>query len=60
MRKLFDEGVIGFIAGGNPAKARFLLPVGGVEESDIETVFPILERVLVEFADAEAAKKGKA
>ncbi|MDB5103513.1 MAG: 4-aminobutyrate aminotransferase family protein [Fibrobacteres bacterium] len=53
LRKLFDEGVIGFIAGGKPAKARFLLPVGGVEESDIDIVFPILERVLSEFAEAE-------
>lgn len=67
LRKLFDAGVIGFIAGGIPAKARFLLPVGGIEESDIDAAFPILERVLVEFAASEAsvaaagaAGKGKA
>jgi 4-aminobutyrate aminotransferase-like enzyme len=52
LKNLFDAGVIGFIAGGKPAKARFLLPVGGVEEADIEAVFPVLERVLVETADA--------
>jgi 4-aminobutyrate aminotransferase-like enzyme len=57
LKNLFEAGVIGFIAGGKPAKARFLLPVGGVDEADIETVFPILERVLVETA---AALKGGA
>ena len=54
LRKLFDEGVIGFIAGDKIAKARFLLPVGGTEEADIDAAFPILERVLTEFAAAEA------
>lgn len=57
LKNLFDAGVIGFIAGGATAKARFLLPVGGVEESDIEAVFPILERVLVETAGAGVAER---
>jgi hypothetical protein len=56
--------VIGFIAGGTPAKARFLLPVGGVEEADIDAAFPILERVLIEAGSeggtAEAAGKTRA
>ncbi len=56
LRNLFDAGVIGFIAGANPAKARFLLPVGGVEEADIDIVFPILERVLAESAGNDGAK----
>lgn len=64
LKNLFDAGVIGFIAGGTPAKARFLLPVGGVEEADIEAVFPILERVLIETAEAQgkagAGKKAEA
>jgi 4-aminobutyrate aminotransferase-like enzyme len=54
LKNLFEAGVIGFIAGGTPAKARFLLPVGGVEEADIDAAFPILERVLIETAAAEA------
>ncbi len=54
LRKLFDAGVIGFIAGENPARARFLLPVGSTETSDIDAAFPIIERVLLETA-AEAA-----
>ncbi|HKP94228.1 MAG TPA: aminotransferase class III-fold pyridoxal phosphate-dependent enzyme [Fibrobacteria bacterium] len=60
LRKLFEAGVIGFIAGDKTAKARFLLPVGGVEESDIDAAFPILERVLSDFAAAEAAAPGPA
>lgn len=53
LKKLFEAGVIGFIAGGTPAKARFLLPVGGIEEADIDAAFPIVERVLAETAAAE-------
>lgn len=48
LKNLFEAGVIGFIAGGTPAKARFLLPVGGIEEADIDAAFPIIERVLIE------------
>ena len=51
LKNCFEAGVIGFIAGGKPAKARFLLPVGGVEEADIDVAFPILERVLIETAE---------
>ena len=54
LKNLFEAGVIGFIAGEAPAKARFLLPVGGMEAADIDAAFPILERVLAETA-AEAA-----
>ena len=54
LHKLFDAGVIGFIAGESPARARFLLPVGSTEPSDIDAAFPILERVLLE-TGAEAA-----
>ncbi len=52
LKNLFEAGVIGSIAGGTPAKARFLLPVGGIEESDIDAASPIVERVLVETAGA--------
>jgi 4-aminobutyrate aminotransferase-like enzyme len=54
LRKLFDAGVIGFIAGDKTARARFLLPVGGVEESDIEAAFPILESILIATAEEKA------
>lgn len=58
LHNLFQAGVIGFIAGANPARARFLLPVGGIEEPDIDAVFPILERVLEE-TDTESRKGGR-
>jgi 4-aminobutyrate aminotransferase-like enzyme len=51
LRKLFDAGVIGFISGDKPARARFLLPVGGIEEGDIDAVFPILESTLIATAE---------
>lgn len=50
LKNLFEAGVIGFIAGGTPAKARFLLPVGGITEAGIDAAFPIIERVLIETA----------
>lgn len=58
LRKLFDAGVIGFIAGDKVSRARFLLPVGSVEESDIDAAFPILERILIE-TSLELAKEVK-
>ena len=50
LKKLFDAGVIGFIAGENPARARFLLPVGSTEISDIDAAFNIIEKVLLEMS----------
>jgi 4-aminobutyrate aminotransferase-like enzyme len=50
LKNLFEAGVMGFIAGGTPAKARFLLPVGGIDEGDVDAAFPILERALIETA----------
>ncbi len=60
LRKLFDAGVIGFIAGDKPARARFLLPVGSTEESDIDAAFPILEQVLLETAEETSKESWKA
>jgi len=44
---LFDAGVIGFYAGVQPTRARFLLPVGAVTIEDIDRVAAIVERTLV-------------
>jgi 4-aminobutyrate aminotransferase-like enzyme len=57
LKRLFDDGVIGFIAGGKPARARFLLPVGSTETKDIDAVFPIIEAAL---AATSAAAPGDA
>lgn len=46
--KLFDNGVLSFIAGANPTRVRFLIPAGAVTESDIDKVCAIIEKTLNE------------
>ena len=40
--KLFENGVISFIAGKNPTRVRFLMPVLAIDENDIENVVGII------------------
>ena len=46
--KLFDNGVLSFIAGTKPTRVRFLLPMGAIEEKDIDIVSEIIEKTLKE------------
>lgn len=48
VHRLFDAGVIGFIAGGgaHPTRVRFLIPAGVVTIKDIDRVVDIVERTL--------------
>lgn len=46
MMRLFKEGVIGFIAGKNPVRCRFLMPIGSVTSDDISQVLHCIERTL--------------
>ncbi len=46
--RLFNAGVIGFIAGSHPTRIRFLLPAGGIREEDIDEVAEIIESLLCE------------
>lgn len=46
--KLFENGVISFIAGKNPTRIRFLMPVMAVEEKDIDEVCRIISRTMTE------------
>lgn len=46
--KLFDNGVLSFIAGAAPTRVRFLMPVGAVTESDIDKVCELIEKTLNE------------
>ncbi len=48
VRRLFDAGVIAFIAGSNPARVRFLMPVGVVTDGHVAEVMDIVHRALVE------------
>lgn len=45
---LFKNGVLSFIAGANPTRVRFLLPVGAVEEHHIDDACSIVEKTLAE------------
>lgn len=44
--KLFEMGVICFIAGDEPARIRFLPPIGGLSREDIPQIFSIVEEAL--------------
>lgn len=47
-KRLFDAGVICFIAGENPTRIRFLLPAGAIGTRDIDIVAEIIEKTLLE------------
>lgn len=50
LNRLFDAGVIGFVAGSQPARARFLLPVGVITEKEIDEAVKIIEQTLLQKA----------
>lgn len=49
VQKLFDEGVITFIAGSNPTRVRMLVPVGVITDEEIDQVMAIIKQVLLQF-----------
>jgi 4-aminobutyrate aminotransferase-like enzyme len=46
--KLFDNGVLSFMAGASPARVRFLMPVLKVTFEDIDKVCELIEKTLSE------------
>jgi len=48
VHRLFEAGVISFIAGGNPTRVRFLIPGGAVTHEDIGNAVKIIEKTLLE------------
>jgi 4-aminobutyrate aminotransferase-like enzyme len=46
--KLFQNGVLSFIAGSNPTRVRFLVPMGAIEEHHIDGAIEIIEKTLLE------------
>ncbi len=50
LHSLFEAGVMGFYAGMDPARVRFLIPVGVVSIEEIDNVSAIVERTLAEVA----------
>lgn len=49
VQKLFKAGVMSFIAGNQPTRVRFLMPIGSVTFEDIDHVCQLIEQTLVEF-----------
>jgi 4-aminobutyrate aminotransferase-like enzyme len=47
---LFEAGLISFVAGSNPTRIRFLMPVGVVTTRDIDEVAKIIEETLTKVA----------
>ena len=48
--KLFENGVISFIAGKNPTRVRFLMPVMAINENDITEVAKIIDKTMQSMA----------
>lgn len=46
IQKLFEAGVMSFLAGTHPTRVRFLLPAGAVTSADIDAVSRIIEDTL--------------
>ncbi|MGJ8657567.1 MAG: aminotransferase class III-fold pyridoxal phosphate-dependent enzyme [Akkermansiaceae bacterium] len=47
---LYEKGIIAFLAGGNPTRLRFLVPIGALESTHIVEILEILEASLLETA----------
>jgi hypothetical protein len=48
--RLYDAGLMSFLAGGNPTRLRFLLPLGSVEDQHIDLALEIIESVAGQMA----------
>ncbi len=48
VKKLFENGVISFVAGLNPTRARFLLPIDALHDEEIDTIMQIIEKTIQE------------
>lgn len=54
LHDLFDVGILAFLTGGAPARLRFLLPIGGLDPSEVPNIMAKLEIALAQ----TAARKG--
>ena len=50
LMQLFDDGLLGFTAGKNPSRMRFLMPIGAVEMHHIDEAVKILESAMAKVA----------
>ncbi len=49
--KMYDRGLMSFIAGNNPTRIRFLIPIGSVTEHHIEMACSVLDESIGEMLD---------
>jgi len=52
VNRLFEAGLMSFMAGGNPTRLRFLMPLGSVTDEHIDLALQVIEQVLREMANA--------
>ena len=50
VNRLYHAGLMSFIAGSDPVRIRFLMPLGSVEEGHIELACQIIEQVAEEMS----------
>jgi 4-aminobutyrate aminotransferase-like enzyme len=58
VNSLFQAGLMSFMAGGNPSRVRFLIPLGCVQPTHIDQACKILSQVIGELAPQLAATPG--
>ena len=51
-KRLYDAGLMSFMAGSTPSRVRFLMPIGCVTESHIDLACDILHQVVGEMSEA--------
>ncbi len=49
--RMYHAGLMSFMAGSNPTRVRFLMPLGSVDENQIDLALQILEQVVEEMAE---------
>ena len=50
VKRMYQHGLMSFMAGGAPSRVRFLMPLGCVTEQDIDAACDIIETVVAEMA----------
>jgi acetylornithine aminotransferase len=50
VNRLYKNGLMSFMAGGNPSRVRFLMPLGCVTNQDIDAACEIIETTIAEMA----------
>jgi acetylornithine aminotransferase len=55
VNRMYHAGLMSFMAGGDPSRVRFLMPLGCMETSHIDLALQIIENVVVEIKESQNA-----